>query len=107
MIQNRYDSVMAIAKASRPDFVGTIRDRIGDFKAAQLQVAARAQTNLLDNFMFKKLADHVNGVEVDPLVAEQIRCRCRDCEAAVSPLAYFADLLKYATQNIKNRALHN
>ncbi len=102
MIQNRYDSVMAIAKASRPDFVGTIRDRIGDFKAAQLQVAARAQTNLLDNFMFKKLADHVNGVEVDPLVAEQIRCRCRDCEAAVSPLAYFADLLKYATQNIKN-----
>jgi Tc toxin complex TcA C-terminal TcB-binding domain len=102
MIQNRYDSVTAIAKASRPDFVGTIRDRLGDFKAAQMQVSARAQTNFLDNFMFKKLADHVNGVEVDPLVAEQIRCRCRDCEAAVSPLAYFADLLKYATENIKN-----
>jgi hypothetical protein len=102
MIQNRYDSVTAIAKASRPDFVGTIRDRIGDFKAAQMQVSARAQTSFLDNLMFKKLADHVNGVEVDPLVAEQIRCRCRDCEAAVSPLAYFADLLKYATENIKN-----
>ena len=102
MIQNRYDTVTAIAKAARPDFVGTIRDRIGDFKAAQLQVSARAQTHFLDKFMFKKLADHVNGVEVDPLMAEQIRCRCRDCEAAVSPLAYFADLLKYATQNIKN-----
>ena len=102
MIENRYDSVTAIAKASRPDFVGTIRDRIGDFKAAQIQVAARAQTNFLDNVMFKKIADHVNGVEVDPLIAEQIRCRCRDCEAAVSPLAYLADLLKYTTENIKN-----
>jgi len=102
MIQNRYDSVAAIAKAARPDFVETIRDRIGDFKAAQIQVAARAQTNFLHNLMFKKLADHVNGVEVDPLIAEQIRCRCRDCEAAVSPLAYLADLLKYVTENIKN-----
>ena len=102
MIQNRYDSVTAIAKASRPDFVGTIRDRIGDFKAAQLQVAARAQTHFLNNLMFKKLADHVNGVEIDPTIADRIRCRCRDCEAAVSPLAYFADLLKYANENIKN-----
>ena len=102
MIDNRYDSVTAIAKASRPDFVETIRDRIGDFKAAQIQVAARAQTNFLDSFMFKKIADHVNGVEVDPLITEQIRCRCRDCEAAVSPLAYLADLLKYVTENIKN-----
>ena len=102
MIQNRYDSVTAIAQASRPDFVGTIHDRVGDFKAAQLQVSARAQTHFLNNLMFQKLANHVNGVEHNPMLAEQMRCQCRDCEAAVSPLAYLADLLKYATENIKN-----
>ena len=102
MIENRYDSVAAIAKASRPDFVGTIRDTVGDFKAAQLQVAARAQARFLNNLMFQKLANQVNGLEADPVMAEQIRCRCRDCEAAVSPLAYLADLLKYAAENIKN-----
>lgn len=116
MIENRYDSVAAIAQASRPDFVSAIRDRIGDFKAAQLQVAARAQTHFLDNVMFDMAANQANGFEANPMMAanqvnrleanlmmaEQIRCRCRDCEAAVSPLAYLADLLKYATENLKN-----
>ena len=102
MIENRYDSVAAIAKASRPDFVTAIRDRIGDFKAAKTQVAARAQTDFLHNLRFDKLANQANGLGDDPMMAEQIRCRCRDCEAAVSPLAYLADLLKYTTENIKN-----
>jgi hypothetical protein len=103
MIANRYNSVAAIAQATRPDFVSAIRDRVGDFKAAQLQVVARAQTHFLNNVMFDMAANQANGMEnINPMMAEKIRCHCRDCEAAVSPLAYLADLLKYVTENIKN-----
>jgi Tc toxin complex TcA C-terminal TcB-binding domain len=102
MIENSYNSVTAIAKATRPDFVTALHDRVGDFKAAQLQVAARAQNNFLDNLMFQERIKLLNGEGIDPLLADKVRCRCRDCEAAVSPLAYLADLLVYATTNIKN-----
>lgn len=104
-IEKGFDSVTAIAQASRPDFVSAIRDRVGDFNAAQIQISARAQTAFLKNVTFEKTLNHMNGLEEDPLIAEKIRCRCRDCEAAVSPLAYLADLLKYATENIKNNTL--
>ena len=104
MIENRFDSVTAIAKASRFDFVSAIRDHTGDFKAAQFHFAALSQTRFLDDLMFAKLTDHVNGIHVDPLMTEQISCHCRDCETAVSPLAYLADFFKYATENIKNNA---
>jgi hypothetical protein len=30
------------------------------------------------------------------------RCGCDDCEAAVSPLAYLADLLKYTIRHVKD-----
>jgi hypothetical protein len=105
MIENNYNSVAAIAKATRPDFVTALHDQVGDFKAAQLQVAARAQNNFLDNLMFQERTKLLNGEGIDPLLADKIRCRCRDCEAAVSPLAYLADLLVYATTNIKNSKL--
>ncbi len=103
MITKHYDSVAAVAKASRPDFVTAMRDRIGDFKAAQLQVVAHAQTDFLNTMMFEMAADQANGFEAHPMMAERVRCSCQDCEAAVSPLAYLADLLKFATENIKNK----
>jgi Tc toxin complex TcA C-terminal TcB-binding domain len=105
LIQNGYDSVTAISKASRPDFVSAVSEQIGDFKAAQLQVAARAQNDFLSNVMFDMAANQANGLEANQIMEEKIRCRCRDCEAAVSPLAYMADLLKYATENIQNNGV--
>ena len=30
------------------------------------------------------------------------RCHCEDCEAAVSPLAYLADLMEYVVKHVKN-----
>ena len=35
--------------------------------------------------LFKRAADRANGLETNPLRAEQVRCTCQACEAAVPP----------------------
>jgi Tc toxin complex TcA C-terminal TcB-binding domain len=101
LIDQGFDNIAKIAKMSRPDFVNALGDHIGDFKAAELHVVAHSQTALLNNLMFREAADRANGLETSLSSAEQVRCSCQACEAAVSPLAYLVDLLKFATENIK------
>jgi hypothetical protein len=107
MVNKGYSSVHAIAQAPRSAFVTTAQPVIGDFKAAQTQVVARAQTQLANQIMTGIAANVVNGFQTGiigdgvkiPEWIEQ-KCGCKDCESAVSPLAYLADLLEYAITHL-------
>src|SRR5262249_27431522 len=107
LIEKGYDSVHKIANTPRTDFVGAIHEQVGDFNAAKIQVVARAQEHFLDNVVTGLAVDHANGYEFSSIMGAEgavppQRCACRDCEAAVGPLAYLADLLKYTVQHVKN-----
>jgi Tc toxin complex TcA C-terminal TcB-binding domain/ABC toxin N-terminal region len=110
LVAQGYTSTLAIAETLRTDFVAAMHDQIGDVKAAQVHVVARAQTDYLNNLLTGLRADQANGF-VERAVGSSptngiplpgpIQCECQDCEAAVSPLAYLADLLHYALTHLK------
>jgi hypothetical protein len=107
LIEKGFDWVSMIANSNRSNFMETTHALLGDFNAVKLHTSAKVQTNFLNNFAFGTLADQANGF---PMNAEQKlladvhprTCGCKDCEAAVSPLAYLADLIRYTTQHLKN-----
>jgi hypothetical protein len=109
LVKQGYSSVHAIAQVPRSKFVTTAQPVIGDFKAAQTQIMARAQTQLATQIMTGIATNVVNGFQPGifwdgfriPEWIEQ-KCGCKDCESAVSPLAYLADLLEYATTHLVN-----
>lgn len=107
LIDKGFASVAKIADTPRSEFVTAAHEQMGDFKAAQLQVMARAQTAFLNNILTGIRANHANGFPNTPEMAEiesrlDALCSCRDCEAAVSPAAYLADLLRYTLKNVRN-----
>ncbi len=109
LIDRGFTSISRIAQATRADFVSAIGEQQGDFKAAQLQVKARAQTNFLNNIAASVGADLANGLP-NPLTDDSTSskdvfkptCSCQSCEAATSPLAYLADLLDFSISKVKN-----
>lgn len=109
LVKQGYSSVHAIAQVPRSEFVTIAQPVIGDFKAAQTQVMARAQTQLATQIMTGIATNVVNGFQPG-IVWDNIRipewieqkCGCKDCESAVSPLAYLADLLEYAITHLDN-----
>ncbi len=107
LIERGYDSPLAIARATRTEFVAAVRDQVGDFKAARMHVEARAQTMYLNNALTGILAARANGHSIVPYgdvqAIESIvqKCGCKDCEAVVGPLAYLADLLYYSVHHLK------
>ena len=109
LIDRGFTSISRIAQATRADFVSAIGEQQGDFKAAQLQVKARAQTNFLNNVAASVGADLANGLP-NPLTDDsesskdvfKPTCSCQSCEAATSPLAYLADLLDFSISKVKN-----
>ncbi|MBB3188947.1 neuraminidase-like domain-containing protein [Halomonas cerina] len=110
LIDAGYDDVPAVGRATRVNVVDTAREALGDFGAARLPVEARAQKQFLDNVIASYRADRANGLtapssDIDPDGALAVlfpdTCHCRDCDAAVSPLAYLAELLDYAVTHLK------
>jgi hypothetical protein len=101
LIDRGYSSLTQIARTSQSDFVNDLRNRVDDINAVELHTVALAQTAFLNNQIFREQADRANGLETRSSVSENVRCTCQACESAVSPLAYLADLLKFAIENIK------
>lgn len=112
LIQHGYTSLHTITRASRNEFVGRLQEDLGDFKAAQLQVMAKAQTDYLNTVLAGARADKANGMPTSmfgpPIESEtelpevsSPGCGCKNCNAAVSPAAYLADLFDYTVSHIK------
>lgn len=108
LIEKGYNSITAIADAPRHEFVAATHEQMGDVKAAQLYEMAAAQSKFLNNVLTGIRADMANnylsaraGDRAALSEALPTRCACKDCEAAVSPLAYLVDLLDYALKHIK------
>jgi len=100
-----YRSIGIIAKSLRHDFVSAGEEYGGanELEKAKFFVAANAQYKVLNNVVTQALL----GVRQKNYEGPQLGnehghlCKCDDCMAAVSPLAYLADLLKYTTNHIK------
>lgn len=106
LIERGYPSVARIADTTRTEFVNSVGALMGEVRAFQLHGAAVEQSRFLDNiiaaretFLANGLVDPLNIPTLDDLIPT--RCHCNDCESAVSPLAYLADLLDYAIGHLR------
>lgn len=107
LIKHNFTSTGEMAHTPRPAFVTAIYEDVGDFKSAQTQAVATVQQAYLNNLtadLVTRLANGTLELVDDPLTEElpPAPCGCQDCEAAVSPAAYLADLLKYAKNHLRN-----
>ena len=105
LIDQGYTSIRKIASTPQSLFIRAARDHLGDFRAAQMHVQARAQTHFLANILAHVRADKANGFnnpfEQQTSALEELdSCDCEDCHAAVSPAAYLLDLIDYAIQKL-------
>ncbi|MCG8458716.1 MAG: hypothetical protein MI919_20745 [Holophagales bacterium] len=111
LIAAGFGSVSALASATRAEVVAATHGDLGDFAAASSQTQSRARTALVENVLAAHRAHRSNGYQADGPVPDEIEgglsalfedaCGCGDCGAAVSPLAYLADLLDYALTHLR------
>lgn len=112
LIVKGYQNPITIAKTPLAHFTETMRKDLGLVGSAQLHIEAQALTKYLDNAATSLLADSANHFvavnrrgdgDLPPTFEKYlpIPCNCADCEAAVSPLAYLADLLDYVLSHVK------
>jgi hypothetical protein len=101
-------SVSEVAAAPRDEFVARAGDLVGDVVAAGIHASAVARTAFLNNVIANvRVADATRSRPVLPenvQLPEPLRpsCGCKDCQAAVSPLAYLADLLDYTVDHLRS-----
>lgn len=108
-----YEDISAVAYAPRSEIVRTLTPHVGEFQAARLHVAATARMAVLNNYIVALRRDLV-GPHASPLLNVDVGfgrggfetpdadCDCQDCESAVSPGAYLADLLAYTVSYLKD-----
>jgi hypothetical protein len=108
LIENGYDSVVAVAEAPRGEFVARVAPTVGDAAAVRMHADAVAQTGYLTNLLAAWRAERGTGYAVDGQdgVAASAgeataRCHCDDCETAISPGAYLAELVDYALRRLR------
>lgn len=100
LIDAGYTSVLTLAATPRTQVVESIRQSIGEEQAEQVHAAAIAGASYLDNATTAHQAELAAG-RTSPYGVPGLTtllnppCGCRDCEAAVSPAAYLADLVDY------------
>lgn len=106
-----YTSLLDIALDTRANVVDTLHEQLGsDAKAAILYEKAQVYKQLLENTtasLWLGLKTEPDDDDVVPIDIKQVflpflQCGCRDCDSAVSPLAYLADLLSYILKHLKN-----
>jgi hypothetical protein len=103
-----FTNLKKISTASRPDFLkaGVGYTDVDDLTKSAFHRVASAQQMVLQNVLTAARVGvryEKNNAYHDDLLGDNhgAYCSCKDCEAAVSPLAYLADLLKYTTEHIK------
>jgi hypothetical protein len=95
---------IAIARTPQADFVAGVGGQLDTVAALTIQTTARAQVSYLNNVLTTIAAARANGwpspISPGPVEPVPPPCSCQDCQAAVSPLAYLADLIAYAVTHI-------
>jgi len=121
-----FTSLSAIATTPNDRFLAKVKEPLGERRVTQVYTIARAQQRILNNLLTQigtekanrmvsamlKPQPNVQGhtepdetVDVPDVYSEVVNlfpdpCDCPDCEAAVSPLAYLADLLDYTLDHV-------
>lgn len=106
LIEKGYSHPYQITQVTRDLFRENLSQEIGYFKSTLIYEKAIVQSRFLSNIGTGAAVDAANGYSVgmdQALGALGISqsCHCRDCEAAVSPLAYLVDLLNYAVKHLR------
>jgi hypothetical protein len=98
----------AIAALPRAEFVSRFHDHAGDLEALRIHAEAQTASRLIDNLNFGFAAEAASGYSgalaqagPESQAAFQRRCSCCDCESAVGPAAYLAELLSYANKHLR------
>ena len=103
-----YTSTLAIARAPQATFITAAAPTLGEPGAITMHAQAVAMYNALDDVLTGARLDSATAAgtrysatvnaAVDPDALQS--CCCDDCQSAVSPTAYLADLLNYATTHL-------
>jgi hypothetical protein len=105
-IKEGYTRIPAIAAAPADVFAARVGPTAGVATALRMHAIAAAQTALLRNTITELGVRAGNGLDVSQFPTGVVRaptdtrCGCEDCSSAVSPLAYLADLIGYATEKL-------
>lgn len=101
-----YNSVHRISLASRNAFATAVVDhvKVSDFDALNYYSIASAHNKLYTGIFanYHMQAQNPNNPSTINNIIKLIddKCSCKDCDSAVSPTAYLADLLWYATNHL-------
>ena len=107
LIKKGYTGPSSVARACRTDIVGSVHEVAGDFQAARMHVETLAGTSFLNSVVTNLSVEKSNGGKIPQnldIALKDIlpsKCHCHNCEAAMSPMAYLADLLDYAVTHLK------
>lgn len=106
LMEHGYSRLSHIANPPDGIFINNVSRVIGLQETLRIQTTAKAQIAVLQNRIGEILADKANGFEIlhlPPQILNVVvpgKCDCKDCDSAVSPLAYLADLMGYATTKV-------
>jgi len=108
LIEKGYHSILDIAHTPQSLFVGAFNGSISGPEATLLHLQAKAQADAIEFKMLEYRSDRADGrrERAPERVIERLSevipdtCECNDCESAVSPLAYLADLLNYVASHV-------
>lgn len=101
LAERGYRSLSQVANAPDDLLMAQIGAAVGASATARMKRVAEAQRAMIENVSAELQTDQtyaVGTVAVNLLPFLQLqRCVCEDCSSAVSPLAYLADLMGYAS----------
>lgn len=107
LIDRGFNSPVDIANTPREDFNRKVGDDIE--KSGRFYDASVAAKNTVDDLITSFRTNRANGLQLSGLLgAVEVElppeipspCICRDCESAVSPGAYLADLIRYVLDHV-------
>lgn len=100
-------NIHAIGRMERTEFIRSVKattgsDTISELTLGEVHASARGVDAVLGNVVMQSLAGSTHLGELKSVVQEEEPdCGCKDCEAAISPLAYLTDLLNYTLNHVK------
>ncbi len=108
-----YTGVLEVGDENRVRLMKKLGDTLGTMKTAELHVKAQQYQRVMENAMAEARLRWGISVDEDPGEGGNTgmieiprfvlpNCDCKDCNSAVSPLAYLADLLKYTIKHLED-----